>query len=208
MQGNREVARRAFFVGAVFEGGLVVTAFALAALTGTRLLPLLRGGWTDVATALAVTALLAPIPFVTARSRSGPIAEIRRIIDENLLPLFGRCTWDELLALAALAGLGEEMLFRGWLQTWLAGPLGPLGALAAASVAFGLVHAVTRWYAVLAAVIGALLGALFLWTENLIAPILVHALYDFIALMVLMRRAPPADPEPSHAGPSDTAEPS
>ncbi len=190
MQSDREVARRAFLVGAVFEGGLVVTAFALAALTGTRLLPLLQGGWTDIALALGVTAVLLPLPFITARARSGPIAEVRQVIDEYLLPLFGKCTWDELLAISVLAGLGEEILFRGWLQTWLAESLGPLGALAAASVAFGMVHAVTRWYAVMATVIGALLGALLLWTENLIAPILVHALYDFVALLVLLRRTP------------------
>lgn len=190
MDPTRAVARKAFLVGATFEGALIVVAFVGAFITQTPLLTQLRGTWQDVVAALIVTAAMIPFAFLTRAARSGPLARIREIIEQHLVPLFGNCTWDELLALALLAGVGEELLFRGWLQVWLTGYMGPIGALVTASVLFGAVHAVTRAYAVLATLIGALLGALLIWSDGVLAPILVHALYDFVALLVLLRRRP------------------
>jgi membrane protease YdiL (CAAX protease family) len=40
---------------------------------------------------------------------------------------------------------------------------------------------------IVATVIGAYLGVLWLWTGNLMTPIVVHALYDFVALIYLLR---------------------
>ena len=68
---------------------------------------------------------------------------------------------------------------RGCLATW--------GALAAASVLFGVVHYVSTTYAVLATLMGAYLGVLWLVSENLVTPILVHALYDLVVLVYLLR---------------------
>ena len=61
-------------------------------------------------------------------------------------------------------------------------------ALSVASVLFGLGHLITPVYAVLAAVIGFYLGALFLATDNLLIAIVAHGLYDFVALLYLIRR--------------------
>jgi membrane protease YdiL (CAAX protease family) len=60
--------------------------------------------------------------------------------------------------------------------------VGPWPALALASVLFGLLHLITPSYAVLAAMMGAYLGWFSIWTGNLLAPIMIHALYDFFAL--------------------------
>ena len=102
--------------------------------------------------------------------------------------------------ISILAGLGEEMLFRGVLQATLAeaaaksldgGPLaGQIGDwLAAVVVAafFGLMHAVNRSYALLAGLIGLYLGGLWIWTGNLAVPITAHALYDFLALVYVVK---------------------
>jgi membrane protease YdiL (CAAX protease family) len=62
-------------------------------------------------------------------------------------------------------------------------------ALAAASVSFGLVHFASRAYATVAGIIGLYLGALFLWQESLLAPIVTHTLYDFVALLYVARRS-------------------
>jgi uncharacterized protein len=51
-------------------------------------------------------------------------------------------------------------------------------------------HWLTMSYAVFATLIGVYLGILFLVTENLLAPIVTHALYDVVALSVLVRRKP------------------
>jgi len=188
MEPSRELSRKAFVAAVLFESSLVGAAFVLGGVTEVPALATLRPDL--VALATGVLATLPPVGFlfVFVRTRFAPLRRIREALDEVFVPLFRRCTWDELLALALVAGVGEEMLFRGWMQAWLTPTVGPYGALAVTSIAFGLVHAVTPAYVVLAAFIGLYLGGLQLWTGNLLAPIVVHALYDFVALLVLLRR--------------------
>lgn len=85
----------------------------------------------------------------------------------------------EILLLSAAAGVGEEVLFRGFFQG-VAGIWIP-------SIVFGLLHALTPTYFLLAAGIGVYLGFLQAATANLLAPILVHAIYDALALYLLRR---------------------
>jgi len=97
-------------------------------------------------------------------------------------------------ALGAAAGIGEEMLFRGLLQTQLL----QLPALASipgwisvliTSIIFGALHAITPLYAIIATIASMYFGYLFLWTAdsyqqlNLAIPIICHALYDVGALL-------------------------
>jgi hypothetical protein len=103
----------------------------------------------------------------------------------------------ELALIATLAGLAEETLFRGVVQVGLTRVLPAAGALMVASAAFGLAHFVTRTYAVLAAIAGLYLGALYLLQGNLLVPIVAHALYDFVALMYLVRRYRASQPVPA-----------
>ena len=97
----------------------------------------------------------------------------------------------ELAVIAALAGIGEEMLFRGVIQAVVAqqigGPRGMWWGLLVAAALFGLLHPVTPTYAVLAALIGLYLGWLWLAWGNLLLPIITHGSYDFLALWYLLR---------------------
>ena len=52
---------------------------------------------------------------------------------------------------------------------------------------FGLMHFITPTYAVLATLMGAYLGLVWQWTGNLLAVVLMHALYDFLVLLYLLR---------------------
>jgi hypothetical protein len=56
--------------------------------------------------------------------------------------------------------------------------------LVLASLLFGLAHPISKAYVVLASFIGLLLGLLYLLTENLLACILAHALYDAILMLL------------------------
>jgi membrane protease YdiL (CAAX protease family) len=60
-------------------------------------------------------------------------------------------------------------------------------ALVLTSVAFGLAHFLTLSYALLAALAGLYLGALYWAGGNLVIPIVAHALYDLVALLQLAR---------------------
>ena len=60
-------------------------------------------------------------------------------------------------------------------------------ALVLASGLFGACHLLTWTYAILAALIGAYLGLLWIWTGNLLTPMITHAVYDFAALVYFLR---------------------
>lgn len=114
---------------------------------------------------------------------------------EQLGALVAARSAAELALLAAIAGISEEVLFRGVVQVAVARVLAEPGALLVTSVLFGLAHFATRAYAVLAAGMGLYLGALFLVQGSLLAPIITHALYDFVALVAVARQYRAAQPE-------------
>ena len=108
-----------------------------------------------------------------------------------LVPLFRDCRLAELAIIATLAGIGEEMLFRGVIQAAAAQEIGGqrgvwLGLLLA-SVLFGLLHPITPTYAILAGLIGLYLGGLWLASGNLLTPVVAHGAYDFLALVYLVK---------------------
>lgn len=169
------------------EGGLVLVAVVVGWLVGqsplARIDWTLRGTWLGLA---AATPMIAALVLVT-RWPIGPFAQLEEYMRRAILPLFRSCSLLELALISALAGLGEEMLFRGVAQAglerasdsaWL--------ALMVASLLFGLAHLITPTYAILAGLIGVYLGWLFLASDNLLVPIVTHAAYDFVALVFLL----------------------
>ena len=85
---------------------------------------------------------------------------------------------------------GEELLFRGVVQGLLRRSLGVGPAIAVASLLFGGIHIVSissgdAWtYVLVATALGAVLGLAYEYTENLVVPIIVHAIWN-AALFVL-----------------------
>jgi len=180
-----------FLLAIVVEGGIGLIAVGAGSLLGTPPAEQLR--WTPQA---GLVGLLATIPLVCfawllMRVRLRPFEAMLRLLDEVVVPLFRQCPIWQLGVISLFAGLGEEMLFRGVLQQALTPSIGePWDAtigLLAASVLFGLLHWLTTAYAVLATLIGVYLGGLWMLTGNLLIPAVVHALYDFWALVYLVR---------------------
>jgi membrane protease YdiL (CAAX protease family) len=170
----------------VFEGGLLMLAVLAGALTGTPALRDLR--LHSDAIALGIVATLPTLLLLAAtRLTNTHIKQLHEFVRDRIIPLFRGATTTQLALVSMLAGLGEEALFRGLLQNWLTALLGPWPGLVAASVAFGMAHYLTRSYAVMASLFGLYLGGLYALTGNLLVPVVVHALYDFIALSYLLR---------------------
>ena len=180
---------RAVIVGLAImvEGGLILAAWGLGWLFQRP--PLEHFFWNLREAALGVAAVLPLLAlfFVCLRAPAGPFRRINKFFDEVLEPLLASCTLLDLAGISLLAGLGEEMFFRGVLQAAFSGWMGVWGGLALASVLFGVLHAITPTYALLATVMGAYLGLLWQRTGNLLTPILTHTLYDFVALVLLLR---------------------
>ncbi len=173
------------------EGGVGLLALVLGWVLGYPLSDVVRweaAGWVWGALAavplLGVMALVVWLPWA-------PFRHLLQTIDQTVVPLFRSCNLIDLALISGLAGLGEEMLFRGVLQRAMAGlwdgAAGPWLGLVASALLFGLAHSISRTYAVLATIIGAYLGGLWMATENLLVPIVAHAVYDFLALVYLVR---------------------
>ena len=117
--------------------------------------------------------------------RIGPVRRLRQIQRRVFQPLFAPLSIAELVAISALAGVGEEIFFRGAMQAALGWP--------AATIAFGLCHVgVGRRSWVLGAWAtgaGGVLAALAIGTGGLAAPIVAHAAYDLAALLWLRHQA-------------------
>lgn len=197
---NQSAPKAGFFAFAMtFEAGILVLAVALGRWMDLKVLPEVAGPWRDVAggAIAAVPMLFAMIWMV--ESHNAIWLDIRQVVEQMILPSLRGLRFWQLASLSALAGLGEEALFRGILQTKLAAHLDKTLGLALASAAFGLAHALTPAYALLAGAMGLWLGWLYLWTGDLMAPVLCHAVYDFAALCYLLKVHKPgkADPQTS-----------
>ena len=164
------------------EGAMVLLGWGLGALLGVSV-------WGQLHPTLSAVGygVLACIPMLLVlvwivRSRWAPLATFRKTMDERVAPLFANCTLLDLVIISALAGLGEEVLFRGALQGALVEGMGLWMGVAITSIVFGLAHAVTVLYVVYATLVGVYLGVLLIVFDNLLIPIIAHGVYDFIAL--------------------------
>jgi uncharacterized protein len=196
---------RFLLMAGVFEGGLVFVALALGKLL--RVDPFAEFRIQGAAVLLGFAAALPPFVLLTAmdRFRFSALERIKRHLFEILGPSIAACRWYELALVAALAGLGEELLFRGVLQPsfthWLSfGGFGRIAGLIASNVIFGLLHFITPTYALVAAALGIYFGVLFDATDppNVVVPILAHGFYDYLAFLWLKRAMvksrPPGEP--------------
>jgi membrane protease YdiL (CAAX protease family) len=179
--------REVVLLAVLFEGGLGVLALALAWLIGCPLGQSLSIDGRDILFGVAATLPLLLIFLLCLHWQIRPLVRIKAFAEEFIKPLFRPCTLFDLAAISLLAGLGEEMLFRGVLQEVLSRWLNLWLALTLASVLFGLLHLITPTYAVMATLMGAYLGWLYLRSGNLLVAVIAHALYDFFALAYLVR---------------------
>lgn len=151
----------------------------------------LKIGWhvdlASAATGLAAACPLLVVMWLVLRWPVGPFRELKTLVEEFVVPLFRTGSLADFALISLLAGIGEELLFRGVVQRGLAASWGPWAACGVAAVLFGLCHALNLGYCLLATAIGAYLGWLEGATGNLLTPIVAHAVYDFLALVYLMR---------------------
>jgi hypothetical protein len=192
------------------EGGLAVLAVVLGWWLDCPPLDSFRWTLADACWGAAAAGLMLLLIPATLRLPIWPFSDVLRAVDELLVPMFRECRWIDLAVIAALAGLGEEMLFRGVIQAGVTarvgGPLGIWVGLGVASLVFGLAHPFSSGYFVLTALMGLYLGGIWIAFEgNLLVPAMAHGVYDFFALVYLVKvRRPPrpaaeGDDEPAPA---------
>lgn len=190
-------------VAIIVELGLAVLAFGIGLPLGIDPWNALEGNLSGILIGIAATLPMILLLLISDRDAFPPMKRIRRLLEQFLLPPLRGRPWWELALIAGAAGVGEESLFRGVMQEALLDWLGFWPALAIASIVFGLLHALTPTYAIVATLIGAYLGLLFLMTGNLLVPIVAHGLYDLIALIYFLRTSPDDTISPSETTPME-----
>lgn len=192
------IAKSASFLRSAVAGeaGLLLLAWALARWLNISPLEELRPTLGNLlwGIAAALPLLLGLIWMLT--SESGPVRRLVTLVEDQVGALLAGCSMLQLGVLAVVAGACEEILFRGVIQGGMTRWLPEVWALLATSVLFGLVHFASRTYALFAGVMGLYLGGLFLVQGSLLAPIVAHSLYDFIALVYIARAYAPSQRQP------------
>lgn len=177
--------RLLWLAGVVAPAAMVLVGFLLAWLFRRQLPDLTTPpDWRQAL--LGVGAAGASMGMVTLLYKSSKTFE-RALRDsgtrvgEEALRLAG---YPVMLVVVIMAGLGEEVLFRGGLQ--------PVIGVIPAALLFGFSHGGWRkemWaYVIAAAISGSLFGFLHKWTGNLWVPIIAHALHNTLATLLLGKR--------------------
>jgi membrane protease YdiL (CAAX protease family) len=162
------------------EGVAFLLALVLARLWGIPLSPLTAHLLRDclIGTAGAAIPFALFVFSLSEKAKAVPIIRsLRKTITGDIRTLFASTTFIDICLISIVAGLAEELLFRGVIQAkW---------GILAASILFGLLHSVTPAYILLATLIGFYIGLLYHVFQSLLIPIQLHCIYDFGALIYL-----------------------
>lgn len=158
----------------------------------THPLPWLRlGEPASLGLSLGLGLALAGLVVLSARWSVARFAWARRL-QGDLRSAAGSLRLWQVVALASLSSLAEELFFRSLLA--------PAAGLLLSSLAFGLVHQVAGasrwWWAGWAGMVGLGLGAIFVLTGSLVGPLVAHALINGCNLIFLRDSQPPPGGSP------------
>lgn len=166
------------------EGVLAGLALGLGAWTGIDWQPMLRGSAAEAGLGILAGFGLVALHLVLllpGGERNPLYRTVYRSVREALEPTLRSAGLAEILLLAGASGIGEELFFRGWLQSE--------AGIVVASVLFGAAHIWSRAalpYGLYAAGMGLVLGGLFARTgPGLWAPILAHVVNNLVGLLAL-----------------------
>ncbi len=185
---ENELTHAQFLISAgVFEGGMLAVAFAVGWIVGIDPTAMLRWNSRDFLFGLAATIPMLLLLVICMLSSSAGMTQIRKFLRDTIGVFLVQCRPLDLVLLALLAGVCEEIFFRGFLYAWIS-DWNPVLAVMVTNLLFGLAHAVTPVYAMLAAFLGLYLTALVAAdsTPNLLIPLTAHSLYDLIAFYVVI----------------------
>lgn len=166
-----------------FEGGLALVGLLGGAWSGLNWALLARPSFGPILLGIAggFGLFLAHLLLFFPLGDANPLYRyIYRPFKENLLARLPDLTLEDILFISVMSGIGEEILFRGWIQSQI--------GIVVASVLFGVIHIWGRegiGYGCYAVAIGFFLGFLYSYTGNLWAPVLAHAVNNFLGLYAI-----------------------
>jgi CAAX protease family protein len=166
-------------LAAAFYAALLFVAAVLGVLTGRNVLAFGDQAPLDLLVGVAVACGTVALGVVFYRLSP----TLRELSDELAPRLIDGARTRDLILVAVMSGVGEEVLFRGALQPEL--------GLVATSLLFGALHVgPDRRYlvwTVWAVGAGFLFGFLYVWTGGILAPATAHVLHNAATLLLWKR---------------------
>ncbi len=144
----------------------------------------------------AIIALFAAYPLVQLSyevNAALPLPEWMTVMEDNAAEILGDILAMDsvgsflitLLLVAILPGIGEELVFRGILQRQIqAWTMKPVLSVWITAIIFSAIHMQFEGFLPRVA-LGALLGFVYLWSNNLWVPIIVHAVNNGMQVAIL-----------------------
>ncbi len=112
--------------------------------------------------------------------------------------VFGKLKVEHIFVIACASGIGEELFFRGFLQQVLTdfafgGPHAAWWGLGISTLVFGSLHVgpdIKKFlpWTMMAIVFGAVFGWIYLYTGNLLGPIVAHFTINFFNIMSITEK--------------------
>jgi len=173
-------------VATAVEGGLILIGSLLLGPSAAGLWAKINISWKTTFFALLYCLPMFAALVFTMRSGWQPIVQLREENFEKVLPIFSNTKLIDLAVISFFAGVGEELFFRGWMQSELIDKSGVIPGILITSAIFGFLHYLSTTYAIYAFITGIYLGVIYFISGNLYLVMVVHATYDFVALVALV----------------------
>lgn len=141
----------------------------------------------EIAQGAALAAILVAAAYASFRAFPKISEQLVRMQAKTYEFLGPKLGWPAIVAISISAGVGEEALFRGGLQTILGDHLGVPAAIVLSSALFAVIHMGKPVITALLFVVGGIFGVVYWLTGSLLAVMIGHALYDVWALRYLHR---------------------
>lgn len=177
-----------FFAGTCFEFVLAAVAAVIGWVVNVSVL----GAGFDLSPATVGAGLLwtaVPLAFVSCIRLFDFefLKEIHLITIDFARKLFVDRSMLQLAVFCFAAGFGEELLFRGIFHQKLELLFGFYPAATAVAVGFGAAHFLTPAYFVISGLSSYIFSFMFASSgNNIVIPVVAHAVYDFIALKLVL----------------------
>mgnify|MGYP000100173712 CR=1 FL=1 len=167
--------------------GFVAAGLGLWIWSGRSASAFVSFGWHEFALGLALAGALIAIAAATFFGLPKLSEYLVRAQAPNLAFLERPLPFWAVVWISLGAGVGEEALFRGGVQTLAGDYLGVPLAIAFASALFAVVHFAKPLVAAIIFAIGVLFGCIYWLSDSLLAVMIGHALYDVFALWYVQK---------------------
>lgn len=184
---NEKIRQKLLFKSLIFEASLGFVAVLLGFITNFNPLNHIHYNTWEVLYAVLISFVLFGLFIGITKLNWKPLMDIRKQLEVTLLPLFKDFNWLDIALISILAGVCEELAFRGWIEGFSQQYLSVIGAFFLTNILFGLAHFITPLYALIAFLIGSLLSLTTWYWDNLLGAMVIHSVYDFLALAWLLK---------------------